>query len=251
MKTKTQALIVVMVVAVLMLSATVRAAPIGPDGVTVSPSEWRMGQSGAPTVPAEGGNVTQILISGNVTTNYWQGYFGNVSGQMVLTDADNMSMYSWNMSEPTGEIYAANFTVSDWTTVQCVNFSQTDDYIEEHAMNLSILETYYNIPSTSMDGIDETFNWTYDDVTGFQVGTVTINEEDNCPLVYTQVNSEHQQTDFPEVLLTDNVSAVIYTAIIDQDTTGFDGQPWDFQMMVNEDGTTEGVKDYYFYVELA
>ncbi|MCP3686324.1 MAG: hypothetical protein GY861_27080 [bacterium] len=251
MKARTKALIVVLMVALALFTTAVYAAvPAGPNSIVESESEWATFGADPYQINAEAGNMTEMIIDGNKSTNYWQGYFGNITGSTVLADADNNTMYNWNMSDPTGEVYAANFTV-EWASIMCVNMTQTDDYVEEHAMNLSILETYFNVPFTDADGIDETFNETYSDATGFQVGDVTINVDDNCPALYTFVDGAYQTASFVEVLLTDNVSAVVYTTVVEQDVAGFDGAPRDFQMMVNEYGLDEEPTLYYFYVDLA
>ena len=65
----------------------------------------------------------------------------------------------------------------------------------------------------------------------------------------------HAGTDgeFQEVILYESTSrAVIWTAILDNNVTGFDQKGHDFQLMVPEDGhgtDTDGTT-YYFYVEL-
>ena len=48
----------------------------------------------------------------------------------------------------------------------------------------------------------------------------------------------------------DEASAFVYTTILDYNTTGYNTQKYDFQMIVPEDDITAGNTAYYFYVEL-
>ena len=43
---------------------------------------------------------------------------------------------------------------------------------------------------------------------------------------------------------------VAYTALIDQNTGGFNNETHDFQMIVAEDGSDEESTTYFFWVEL-
>ena len=51
---------------------------------------------------AEGGNVTGLNLSGNDTTEKWQGFFGNVTGLLVLGFDRTAVMYDWSWSAANG-----------------------------------------------------------------------------------------------------------------------------------------------------
>ncbi len=238
---------------VILGSAIVYAAsssvPTSPDSITET-SSGRWGGTSSISLEAEAGNVTELLISHRQGTESWQGYYGNITGTITLDDANNNSMFDWTIPTPTGEIYASNGSSVTWANIMCVNFTTDKD-----AFNETILERGFGINSTDLDGFSETFNNTYTNATGFEVGSVQINTDDSCPSLFTYVDGTYQTDTFEEVLLTDNVS-VIFTALLENDADGFKqgDNTSDFQMLVAENGHV-GFEDttttYYFFVELA
>ncbi|MFC1741723.1 hypothetical protein ACFL3V_04270 [Nanoarchaeota archaeon] len=208
--------------------------------------------AGASTVEAIAGNVTQLTVAGTTVTQSWQGYYGNITGVITLDDASNNTMYDWALASPEGEIYASTASVN-WTSgnVQCYDFDMTDVGWSAF-VTLAELETSLNIATDDIDGVDETFveGLGYD---SFYVGDYTINT--TCPTTQTYNGTEVKDANsFQEVLLYDNSSsAMVYTAIIEEtEPIGFNDQPWDFQMLVAEDGHggDATTTTYYFYVEL-
>lgn len=255
MKAKTTNVIVVLIVAalswILMIPAAL-AVPTGTNMTVINTESAGLTDSGTgKAVSAEAGNVTELFINSTRVTTRWQGYYGNISGRIVLDDAYNYSLYDWEIANPTGEIYAVNETATVyWSDIMCFNFSGNST--ETIGLNITDVETDLMGASVNdIDGVNETFNLTYTDPTGFNVGSVTINNQDECPLTYLYVSDAYQQTDYREVILTDNRS-VVWTTILEPDgTTGYDNSAWDFQMLVGENGDTDGGTNYYFYVELA
>ena len=68
----------------------------------------------------------------------------------------------------------------------------------------------------------------------------------------TQLYNNNGVGTFYEVLLTDGSNTVYASILEEADTTGFDGNYYDFEMIVLEDGhgTDTSTTDYYFWVEL-
>ncbi len=240
--------------ALMIFSITVyaQATPTGPDtlGATDPPERRDKGAGAAETIPAQAGNITELAISDNKTTTVWQGYFGNVTSNIVLQDANNASFYEWAIVDPSGEVFAANDSVSDWATVRCGNLTNTGDDTSEYHENETLLENFFNITSGQNDGFGETFTGEYSGG-DIQVGSNTISSTDNCPQTYTYVDNASQSTDYLELLLvTDNRTLVFTTILEPSGTTGFDSLDHHFQMIVAEDGLVAGGTNYYFYVEL-
>jgi len=211
------------------------------------------------SVNAYAGNISQLTIYGRTQTKHWQGYYGEVTGMIVLDDASNWTLYDWPNNEPKGEIYATiNSTTPSWSTVECFNYSQNYTGENNHTV---FWESYYNMTFNDVDGIDETFNMTTHPE--LDVGEFTITEN-TCPSTYTHVSDAFQTSDFVELLLQDVNGDLIFTTIIENkdvgdntDVTGYDGNTHDFQMLVAEDGTSrvggelnQGTTTYYFYVDL-
>lgn len=233
----------------LFLVSFASAQPQGPSSIERGSSE-RSPQDAAALVQAEAGNVTSLQIIASKITSRWQGFYGNITGNITLGDSSNNMMYNWMETSPRGEIYAVNgSTTPVWDEVFCFNFTNhlgpNQPIIQR--FNGTDLENTLGLGPTDADGVDETFNRTF---TGnFQVAGTTIDENSGCMTVALNVNGGYQEQQFQETLLTDN-NSIIYTALIENSQTGFQGAPVDFQVIVGENGDTQEPTNYYLYVEL-
>ena len=225
-----------LVLAVLTL-AIVIAAP-DPLGATLTPGQSSRGTNTDPSSNpqnAQAGNVTALNINQSRITEIWQGYFGNVSGQITLENAGGDVFYDWTYAAITGEVYASRNLIPDWSTINCTNSTQWDE--EENRLNIADADT---------DGINET----YDTVTHptFQVGTKTI------PTDYCQATRPYNNVGaagaWYNVLMNSNSTNTVYVVVLSEDSTAFDGSTADFELLVPTDKST-GLATYYFYVELA
>ena len=254
MQVKTGVLpVVTLVIAAALLSAEVFAdEPAGPSGIERGNSERRPDASPI-MVQAQAGNVTALTINATRITNRWQGYYGNITGTIALADANNNSLYAWDIASPEGEIYAVNSsTTPTWSDVFCFNFTNNKTEPDGRGIlqkfNGTDLELALGMGYDDADGVDETFNRTFEG--SFEVGSNTIDSTSGCSLVALNVNDAYQELVFEEVLLTDN-NSMIYTALLEPDTMGFQGSQLDFQLIVGENGDTPEATNYYFYVELS
>lgn len=244
----------------LLFSSFVLAAasePKGPNQVTVSASGRNALSNNTYVLSAEAGNVTALVITDIRNTEAWQGYYGNITGTITLDDANNYTLYDWDLPDPTGEVYASNGTDVAWTRVYCMNVSPIRPVngtqgSPVYNINGSQIELNFGINVTDKDGLNETFNNTF---TGsFQVGEITIDTSDGCSAAHPFTDEDHN-TDWQEVLLSDNTS-LIFTAIVRTNANSY--QPGaahtaDFQMLVLENGhagSETTPTNYYFYVEL-
>jgi hypothetical protein len=238
----------------------VNAAPQGPNTINISSSGRNPANTAPVTVQAEAGNVTAVVIDGTKVTEAWQGYYGNITGTIVLDDANNATFYDWSLPDPTGEIYASNYSSVTWSNVYCINVSQNGTNPIRPGgivsnINGSQIELNFGINATDLDGLNETFNATYTDTTGFKVGAITIDIDDGCSLAQLYTD-ESRDSGWEELLLTDNTS-LIFTALIRDDADMYKtagGETADFQMLVLENGhpgSESTTTSYYFYVELA
>ena len=188
-----------------------------------------------------------------------------------MDDANNVTFYDWVLPDPTGEIYASNDSGVVWSKIYCMNLSSlrttggigsTESGIIAYSTNMSAIEARYGINNTDfnsttndLDGLNETFNDTYVDVTGFMVGNVEINVLDGCSMAHPFTDENHN-VDWQELLLTDNES-LVFTALLreNQDMYKSAGsETADFQMLVLENGhvgSETSTTPYYFYVELS
>jgi hypothetical protein len=224
------------------LSIVVTAVPSGPSSATNLGSS-RYSSAPAANISAVAGNVTELNFIANTVTDTWQGYYGNVTGQIVLGNINNQSMYNWNLTSPSGQIYATrNATVPTWANIRCANFSEVN--AEDAALNVN--------QSVEQDSVNRTF-FNTTSFNQFYVGARNINITQNCYAVQLYNSSGVSSASFSEVLLSDNAgSKMIYTGLITTPTLGFDNRSHQFEMIVGENGkygdTT--TTPYYFYLEL-
>ncbi|MBI2133945.1 hypothetical protein HYU11_04655 [Candidatus Woesearchaeota archaeon] len=248
--------IIILVLLVGLAIAAEKNVPTGPETLSVGNSTRYTGGMNGTLIRAEAGNVTSLIISETIVTKAWAGYYGNVTGTIVLNDGLNNTLYNWQLASPTGEIYASNGSDVSWSLIKCVNFTGNMTGISElyEPFNLTTLERFFGINDTDKDGINETFNDTFNG-NGLMVGEMLINQSQKCPMLYTFMDGAYQTVSFKEVLLHDNKS-IIFTALLNDSVDGFkdDNEQMDFQMLVAEDGhigKEATLTNYYFYVELA
>jgi len=219
-----------------------------------STSDWDPVDVSVATTSAYAGNITALTLDGSSQTKYWQGYFGNITGTIVLRDSNNYTLYNWSTAEPQGEIYTSVDDTITWSKIQCFNYIADET---TNGTNVTTWEQYHAIADLQYDGINETYNTTNPEE--FWVGDTTI-AAGTCPSTYMFEETGWQTNNWINVLLTDN-STLIHTTIIENRQYGnltdkdcFNGQPCDFQMIVPEAGNNATAAatptTYYFWVEL-
>ncbi len=244
MKIRGLDVIVISLTLLLLCVVIVQGTPSGADTISRLYDERSPNMTGK-AVDALAGNVTALDIHSRQISKFWQGFFGNVTGDVVLQDAQNHTLYSWAVADPIGEIYAARVPSLQWNNaIQCANETIVHDE-----------DTVFLGANQSKDA--DTANFTFDrtDHPPFFVGGTT-GAQQNC--FSTSVNSTGDASIFWEVLLYDNVTQnIIYTSILDPDNnTGFDNTQHDFQMLVADPGTGNEeypnglATTYYFFVEI-
>lgn len=235
------------------------ALPSGPTGPIVPIDSERWPVWASQPIDAIAGNVTEFNTDTSTITRTWQGYFGNVTGTIVLGDANNNTLYDWAVSNPQGEIFAVrSATVPSWTTTRCSTAAEieaedlalgVDAVIDEDAVNRTFAVLGTAEAQTNFGG-----------ALGHPTFWVASSEidADDCAVTYLY-NAGVPDANFRQVLLSDDDTVpIIYTAFLAHtfnplaESTGFDGQTHDFQMIVGENGhgTDTAVSVYYFYLEL-
>ncbi len=232
----------------LFTGANVLAEPVGANVSQIGSPSRVIVQNISTAMNATAGNITELSINGQRVTKYWQGYFGNVSGSIILGTASGFNLYQWS-GTVTGEIYASrNDSRINWTGVRCGSIEQVaseDVYLDANSRETA-------------DSLNMTFNYTSHPTLVLAGNTIS-----GCRS--TPVNGTSSlATGYWNAFLTDNGTnsgaadddIIIYTSIIDSDGIGFNGNTYDFQMLVAEPGN--GTEDfpggtpttYFFYVEL-
>jgi hypothetical protein len=228
---------------------TAQNVPLGAETADVVRSEHSNNSLYTPdSVDAIAGNLTELDITGVSKTQAWQGYFGNVTGQIILADSSGFRFYDWSVAEPQGEVFTSVNDTITWTDINCAPISDDSAYRTNWY-------NFYGMIESDYDDINDTYNYT--NHPEFHVGYTTLN---NCQTTYTFINNASQHVDFPSVLLaSDSNSTLIFTSILEDNTegqrqgiVGYDGQNYDFQVLVAEDGhdADNQVTPYYFWLEI-
>jgi len=224
------------------------AAPFGPT-VTYNSSEQAIPQSAA-ELNTSGGSITTMNLNATAQNIRWKAYVGNITQALTLDNINNQTVFSWNLENIIGELYATRSSATiNWTNVNCTwsyNGTSTVRDVEE-VENRAINHTNPD------DNISATF--TNQEHSSFFVGAREI-LADTCYSIHTYVNDAAQSVSFEEVLLYDGSNEtngnLIYGSVFEENVTGFDGQEYDFQVIVPDSGLASWTSSitYYFYVEL-
>jgi hypothetical protein len=222
----------------ILASISVNALPQGPT-ITYNYTE-NITPKEAAQITTAGGSFTTLFINATTQTPRWKAYVGNVTGKLVLDDAVSSSIFDWTLTSVTGEVYATRNTSIDWYSIVCADPS-----------SMGIEEGLLNMTTTNADSINNTFKNSIHKK--FYVGTRYI-ANSTCPAIATYVNDTAQtiseNASFQEIMLKDAQSRVVYATLINQNTTGFNNQKYDFQMIIPENEFQASPSTYYLYVEL-
>jgi len=188
---------------------------------------------------AAGGSFTTLVLNVTSQTSKWKAYVGNVTGKLTLDNANNFTIYDWDLTTVQGEVYVSRNDSVTFSSLACANDG-----------NMSAEENFLNINSSSDDSISNTFNETIHK--SFVIGGTGTIENSTCYAIATYVNDTAQPPDenatFQEVLLSDGQN-LVFTAILENEQQGFDISNYDFQLIVPDD-PGETSTTYYFYAEL-
>lgn len=214
------------------------ADPSAPTNIDIGSSSSRdLSGLADQSVSAQAGNVTQINITALAITQSWQGYYGNVSGTMTLDDGDNNTFYNWTIASAAGEVYATRTSAVDFSTINCSN-----------STHIAAEETSLGQSATDTDAVSNTFDATLHP--SFDVGSVAFTAN-ACPSTNAFGPSGAQTNDYFQVLMQDGSANTVYSTLLNGTQSGFNGQSWDFQLLVGEDGHgNTATTTYFFFVEL-
>lgn len=187
-----------------------------------------------------GGSFTTLVLNITQQNPRWKAYVGNVTGQLVLADNNDIKVYDWALATITGEVYASRNDTITWGSIQCLTNPV-----------LSSEETFLNITTSVVDSINSTFNNTVHQ--SFFVGSILI-ANSTCRAIATYVNNTAQApsetADFQEILLDDGTN-LVYATVLEQDQAGYDvSKTFDFQTILAENEFSGTPTPYFFYAEI-
>lgn len=208
----------------------------GEPGIdSVSNSTWTNSNSGFFNI--SGGYIATINLTANFQNTRWKAFIGNVTGKFTLSDSGGSTIFDWTLSTTTGRVYATRDTGTiEWSSIACSSVAN----LESENSILAHTSLTDNLTSTFDDTTHSAFI-----AAGQFIGANT------CRSLNTYINNVTQNTDFEEMVLYDGTS-LIYATVLENDVIGYNGAPYDFQMLVPENGSASwtGAIAYYLYVEL-
>lgn len=211
-----------LIIAVLALPMAFAAPAAG--NVTEQGSQSSYAGISSESVTTEGGNVTEVNVTGYASTARWAGFYGSIDGGIRLGDSGNNIFYEWTVSNFDGSVvYAANTTVSDWSDA-AISAAGVGD-----------------MPSYLTTGASDNYTNTFDTTEGFASASIT---EGSTPYITTL---ETGTGTFKTYSLKNTAGTLIWAGLADQNELGFDGTTVDYQLLVPADSS--GVT-YNFYLEL-
>lgn len=215
----------------IVLALCLQGAMAAPDGAQITAGPGTTKPFLAVTqVDAQGGNSTNLSATTETQTVAWQGFFGEVTGNITLESANGDLFYRWE-NITSGTVFSSRDNAVDFSSIA----AQNDCTIDE------------DLTGTDSDRVSNAF--TASSNSELTVGTTTIAANSACA-TNTFINDAPQSTDFEELILTDDGGTTsIYATFVENDLTGFDGNTHDFQMMVPE-FRNETTSTYFFYVEI-
>lgn len=214
-------------------SITDAVGPIAPTNVTVVQTSRGTINNTAKSNDAIGGNTTEINIESIHTTDVWQGVYGNLTGEIQLTNAQNEMFYKWNISNATGEVYASRASDVNFATIGCAQDSNIND------------EDSFLGTQDAIDAVNQTF--IQKNHPTFKTGNVQ-HTSNSCPSTNTFTASGQDLNKYYQVLLVDGANNTVYTSIIEHNATSFNNKKNDFQMLVpSRPSITE---NYFYWVEI-
>lgn len=240
------------IVSLVVMFSFIMFAYAEPEGATVNYISNSSKNLTPPTGRQDDKGFIHVLTLETIQQNQkWKAYVGNVSGTLVLRDADSYSIYEWPAGgAPDGEVYITRNTSIDWTDIRCLN----DTWLgtEQSALGQE---------ASASDNINATFSSTVHESIDIHETTIS---NSTCRTVRTWVDNsaqaESENAKYQEVLLQDGDGKVVYAALIDQDQDSYrdDDQvgssplnaTYDFQAIV-PDYIGGATATYYFYVEIS
>lgn len=229
------------IIAILFLLAVSLAYALEPSGPEIYVDRIDNGSvRPATSITTSGGTIATIVLNATTQNPHWKAYVGNVTGSMVLEDAQGYSIYQWNVTIPAGEVYVTRNDSIDWPSIRCANSS-----------NIAGEEILMNHTASADDSISKTF--TRNVHKSFWTGDVEFIQNQCNHTLSTFVNGSMQSSTsfFQEVVLWDTGN-IVYATMMENSVIGFNTRAYDFQMIVPEKGWDGPVSStpYYFYVEL-
>lgn len=221
--------------ALLVLAGVVTASqPVNGSVSAGTQERYTPPAGGAGSLITEGGNVTEVNISGtNSSTERWAGFYGNLSGSnLVLGDSSGNEFYAWSVGLPSDlwKVYASENNNPTWSGLvagTCSGDANCNSWVYNGAWADNYTNTFTNTGSATF-------------------ADITIN---NVP--YTLSLSYNDTPSWPTYNLASGQSSDIWAANVSTSTLAFNNQTGVvYQLLVPANPDPDTSVTYYFYLEV-
>ncbi len=180
------------------------------------------------TITAEAGNISQANVDANMSTYRWAGLVGNVTGSIILGDANEDVMFEW--SAVGNLVFASQSATVTWTALA-------------DAAPATVVSAYTYLTTGMSDAYDTTFTEAAENIGSNIFTTLT----SDFALTW---NNESTPT-WKTYSLTDG-SAIVFAGLVSEDGTDYAGNTIDYQIILPEDGTAGNIvtQTYNLWIEL-
>lgn len=165
------------------------------------------------------GNVTEINLVSDTSTDRWQGFYGNTTATLAL-GLGTQTMYDFG-EQPVTAVYASTDAGFDFTNIQAIDASQAD--------SASVWDF-----SSGVDQVQDVYNTsgTYDSISG--VNSTTVDTNFNA-YITADTSSPGAKADF-----------AFGGEVLSSAAAGINGNN-QYELMVPTDGSNE---PYYFFMSI-
>ena len=202
----------------------------------IQPAEdWNVGdigrytQVGQATFTTMGGNVTELNLSSNISTAKWAGFWGNVSGEIVLAPNNVDMFYTWAWdSTDGGEVCAVTGPTFSWFAVQPATGGDVD-------------WMWFFDPDDTDSGNNTLSSTCEAEVAGIYIPAT------NCTTTGSGVLETFVIADMGMPLVKSDLA---FCVNITGNTALFNGQTGDYELLTPTNETAGSTETYYFWLEL-
>ncbi|MBD3210424.1 hypothetical protein GF318_03510 [Candidatus Micrarchaeota archaeon] len=179
----------------------------------------------------EGGNVSGVNISSSTLTEKWAAFYGNVTGNIVLTDVVGTNiLYSWLWEPADGGVVCLS-----------TNSSLATEYVA--GASGSDIDNAWGFTATASDSGANTFNGTDCDL---PVGSATVNDS-----AYADTGAAGGfRTCAVKATSSPAKDQMIFCSEIAPSGTSWNGLTVNFELMVPTPEAVGSTETYYFYANL-
>ncbi len=191
-----------------------------------------------------GGDIITLNLNAIQTNENWKGFAGNITGGLALADTQGNQLYNWSATIR-GQVYVSRSQTITWSGLVCANDTT-------HNMSADEDDLSHTGPNTDNTNITDTFGGGPGSHPAFTAADISFTANLCNYTIYTNINSNPETANWSEIILASGTDR-IYTTLINDSQIGFDGSPYDYQIIVPENGTIAGKPHettYYLFVEL-